>query len=207
MGADIIPGTLEALQQAIDNVVENLGMTQQSTINGYADAIIVATDALDNVSTLLIAKDSNLYFEVDSEYGCNYIRGFDGAWGIIEESEIRSQLVTAGSNTRVIITKTDMGWGTGTLVQHYDGDELIETYYVIVDGDIDGSGFADTDDVTALTTHVNMFTEPGMDMETFKTDTPWFKAAVDLCQDGWLDVIDLTIVISIVNFDHHRQEF
>lgn len=207
MGADIIPGTLEALQQAIDNVVENLGMTQQETINGYADAIIVATDALDNVSTLLIAKDSNLYFEVDSEYGCNYIRGFDGAWGIIEESEIRSQLVTAGSNTRVIITKTDMGWGTGTLVQHYDGDELIETYYVIVDGDIDGSGFADTDDVTALTTHVNMFTEPGMDMETFKTDTPWFKAAVDLCQDGWLDVIDLTIVISIVNFDHHRQEF
>ncbi len=205
MGAPIIPGTLEALEKAIADVNDGLGITQQETINGYAEAIIAATNALDNVSTILIAEGSEFYFEVDSEYGCNYIRGIDGAWGIMDKEEITSQLVCVGSNTQIVVIKTDNGWGTGTIVQHYDDDELINEYYIVVDGDINGSGFADSDDVTILKTHINEFTEPGLDMETFKTNTPWFKTAVDLCQDGWLDVIDLTIVISIVNFDHYRQ--
>lgn len=200
-GVAIIPETLEALEKAINNVVYGLDITNQDIIDGFTSAIKEATDALDNVSTILIAEGSELYFEEDGGY--TYIRGFDGVSGVGSANDITSQFVTFGSDTNLVVIKTDFGWGTGTRVQHFDGDKLIKEYIIIVDGDINGSGYADAEDVAILTTHINEFTEPGMD-ENYNLVSPWYKKAVDLCNDDWLDVIDLTILISMANFDSYK---
>lgn len=197
-GVAIIPETLEALEKALNDVVYGLNITNQNVIDGYATAIEEATAALDNVSTILIVEGSELYFEEDGKY--TYIRGFVGDWGVGSEKEITSQLRTFGANTNLVVIKTDFGWGTGTRVQHYDGDEFVKEYIIVVDGDIDGSGYADADDVAVLITHINEFTEPGMD-DNYNLVEPWYKAAADLCNDGWIDVIDLTVLISMANFD------
>ena len=197
-GIAIVPETLEALEKAIESVVYGLDITNQDVIDSFATAIEEATAALDNVSTILIAEGSELYFEEDGEY--TYIRGFVGDSGVGSEREIVSQFVTFGADTKLVVIKTDFGWGTGTRVQHYDGDKLIKEYIIVVDGDVDGSGYADVEDVAILIAHINDATEPGMD-ENYNLVKPWYKASVDLCNDNWIDAIDLTVLISLVNFD------
>ena len=201
-GVDIIPETLAALENAIAAVEKNLTITKQDVIDAYAVAIEKATEELEYVSTVRITADSKLYLEEIGEY--TYIRGFNPYFGV-DESTIRNELEEYGDNTRVVVVPVAVvggaNWyGTGTRVQHYDGDVLVKEYYIVVDGDINGDGVADTIDVTAMIEHINEFTEPGMD-ENYDVVNPWFNVASDLCKDGVIDIIDLTVMISIVNYD------
>ena len=199
-GVAIIPETLEALEKALESVVYWLDITNQDVIDGFVVAIEEATAALDNISTVLIAEGSELYFEEDGSY--TYIRGFVGDLGVGSENDITSQFVTFGVNTKLVVIKTDYGWGTGTRVQHFDGEKLVKEYIVIVDGDVNGSGYTDAEDVSILISHVNESTEPGMD-DNYNLVKPWYKVSVDLCNDGWIDAIDLTVLISMANFDDY----
>lgn len=206
-GIDVIPGTVEALNALLDSIDYTLDIRDQETIDSYIDLINAAAAAVDNVSTILVADGTGLYFEDDAYYtGYTYLRGFDIIWDNVSEDSIKEKLVKYGDDTEIVIipAKVKGGinyYGTGTRIQHYDGDELVKEYYLVIDGDIDGDGAADSIDVSIVSTHINEFTEPGFSFETFENETPWVLAAVDLDRDWSLDAIDLTIVISIVNMD------
>ena len=207
-GVEIIPGTIEALDEVLSSIDYTLDIKEQATIDGYVGLINAAAAAVDNVSTVLIVDGTGLYFEDDDYYeGYTYLRGFDIIWDSVSEESIREKLVKYGDNTEIVIVpaKIEDGvklYGTGTRIQHYNGDELVKEYILVIDGDIDGDGAADSIDVTIVSTHINEFTEPGFNFETFENETPWVLAAVDLDRDWALDAIDLTIVISIVNMDN-----
>ncbi len=182
-GIELDQTTVDALDSAIESVVYGLDITKQDEIQGYADAIIEATEALDYVSTIVLKADSTAYI---TEEG--YIRGLSDIWS---EDEIISQFDVYGKNTSIVVTPALEGYGTGTLVQHFDGDELVKEYVIIVDGDADGSGFVDAIDVAIVANLINYFEEPEND---------YIKTAIDLEADGWLDAIDLTIIINMANF-------
>ena len=181
-GIELKQSTVDALNEAINAVVYDLDITKQETVNGYADAIVKATEALDYASTVVLKDDSVAYI---TEEG--YIRGLSEIWS---EDEISGQLDVYGKNTHIVVTPTANGYGTGTLVQHFDGEELVKEYVVVVNGDANGDAFVDAIDVTIVANLINEFADP---------ETEYIMAAIDLENDGWLDAIDLTIVINMAN--------
>ncbi len=181
-GIELKQSTVDALNEAINAVVYDLDITKQETVNGYADAIVEATEALDYVSTIVLKDGSVAYI---TEEG--FIRGLSDIW---LENEIAGQFDVYGKNTRIVVTPTGNGYGTGTLVQHFDGEELVKEYVVVVNGDANGDAFVDAIDVTIVANLINEFVEP---------ETEYIMAAIDLENDGWLDAIDLTIVINMAN--------
>ncbi len=181
-GVEIDQETLDELNRIIDSVVPGYDIFKQQEVDAFADAIIAATEALDYVSTIILKEDSGAYI---TEEG--YIRGLADIWS---EDEIISQFDVYGKNTTIVVTPTVNGYGTGTLVQHFNGEELVKEYVVIVDADANGDAFVDSIDVTIVATLINEFAEP---------ETEYIMAATDLENDGWLDAIDLTIIINIAN--------
>lgn len=181
-GIELDQATVDALNEAIESVVYGLDITKQPEIQGYADAIIAATEALDYVSTIILKADSAAYI---TEEG--YIRGLSDMWS---EDEIVSQFDVYGKNTTIVVTPTVNGYGTGTLVQHFDGEELVKEYVIVVNGDVNGDAFVDAIDVTVVAALINDFEEP---------ETEYAMVAIDLENDGWLDAIDLTIIINMAN--------
>ncbi len=184
IGIDIDERTVEAVEKAIEAVVYDLDATKQSQIKSYADAINEAVAKLDYVSTIVLKSDSTA---VITDEG--YIKGLSE---IVSDDEIVSNFVTYGNNTRIEVIATDNGFGTGTIVKHFDGDDLIKEYVIVVDGDVDGDSFVTAIDVTTVATYINEFEEP---------EEAYVKEAIDLCNDGWLDAIDLTIVIALSNYE------
>ena len=181
-GIEIDPAKADALDAAINDVVYGLDITKQDVIQAYADAIVEATEALDFTSTIVLKADSVATINEKA-----YIRGLTDIWS---EEEIISQFDVYGENTRIVVTPTINGYGTGTLVQHFNGDELVKEYVIIVDADANGDAFVDAIDVTIVAALINEFEEP---------ETEYIMAAIDLCEDGWLDAIDLTVIINIAN--------
>ena len=181
-GVEIDQETLDELQRLIDSVVYDHTIIQQQIVDEYADAIVAATEALDYVSTIVLKADADA--TIDDR---DYIRGLADIWS---EDEITAQFDIYGKDTRIVVTPTVNGYGTGTLVQHFDGEELVKEYVIIVDGDANGDAFVDAIDVTIVAALINEFEEP---------ETEYIMAAIDLCEDGWLDAIDLTVVINIAN--------
>lgn len=186
-GIELDKDTVDALDAAIEAVVYGLDITKQDEIQGYADAIVEATEALDYVSTIVLKPESGAYI---TEEG--YIRGLSY---IFSEEEISDDVMGIfdkyGKDTHIVVIPTTDGYyGTGAIVQHYDGDVLVEEYAIIVDGDANGDSVVDSIDVTIVTGLINEFEEP---------ETEYIMAAIDLENDGWLDAIDLTIIINMAN--------
>ena len=208
-GIDVIDGTVESLNALLESIDYTLDIRNQATVDGYVELINAAAAAVDNVSTVLIADGTSLYFEEDSYYdGYTYLRGFDVMWDTVSEASISEKLVKYGDNTEIVIVPSKIEnsfkyYGTGTRIQHYDGDELIKEYILVIDGDVNGDGVTDSFDVAIATVHINEFTEPGFSFETLENEAPWLLAAIDLDRDWALDAIDLTIVINIANMDNN----
>ena len=200
----LIPGTVDALNELLESINYTLDIRDQATIDNYVELINAAAAAVDNVSTVLIATGSKLYLEDDGQY--TYLRGFNPFKGILEESVIRDELEVYGDNTHIVIVPVkvvntdDDGFGTGTRVQHYDGNVLVKEYIVVVDGDINGDSVTDSYDMAMMNIHINELTEPGMD-ENYNVVNPWFNIAADLSKDGVIDIIDFAVIIGIVNYD------
>lgn len=183
-GIDIDDKTIDAVEKAIEAVVYELDATQQSQIDSFAEKINEAVAKLDYVSTIVLKSDS-----VATITDEGYIKGLSG---IVSKDEIISNFTTYGNNTRIEVIATINGFGTGTVVQHFDGDNLIKEYVLVVDGDVDGDSFVSALDVTTVATYINEFDEP---------EEAYVKEAIDLCNDGWLDAIDLTIIIALANYE------
>ncbi len=180
-GIELKQSTVDALNAAINDVVYGLKITEQETVQGYADAIIAATEVLDYVSTIVLKDGAEAYL---TEEG--YVKGLAN----VSEADIIAQFDVYGKNTRLVVTPTVNGYGTGTLVQHYDGEELVKEYVIVVDGDADGDGYVNAFDETIAAYYINEFIEP---------ETEYIMEALDLEKDGWLDAIDFTIIVTMVN--------
>ncbi len=181
-GIAIKQSTIDALNEVINAVDYTLDVTKQDEIQAFADAIIEATENLDYVSTIVLKDDATAYI---TEEG--YIKGLTDMWS---EDEITSQFDVYGRETSIVVIPTVNGYGTGTIVQHYDGEDLVDEYVVIVDGDANGDAFVDAIDVTIVVNLINEFGEP---------ENEYIMEAIDLEADGWLDAIDLTIIINMAN--------
>ena len=82
--------------------------------------------------------------------------------------------------------------GTDSKLDFVLGDETIESYYISIQGDLNGDGYVDAFDVSVMTAIVNM-------EKSFDEGTASFIAA-DIYKDGVIDAFDLILLISMANF-------
>ncbi len=184
-GIEIKKSTIDAVDAAVAAVVEGLKYDRQADIQKFADDINAAVEKLDYVSTIVLkqGEDHTGYITEDG-----YLRGLH--W-LNDEVNITDEFAVYGNTTKLVVVRNENnGCGTGAVLQHYDEDVLVAEYVIVVDGDYDGSGFVDADDITCMVTLLN---------NAFDPETEAQLLAVDLCEDGWLDAIDLTILITMSN--------
>lgn len=134
----------------------------------YNQAIEVASDA----STIYYIKDAieNLYEFIDVDaiinainmmlipndaYGTPatvdennlFVWGF--ATGIAGNSQIK-QYVSSTGGAVIRSVSTELGFGTGTKINLYDGTDILKTYTLIIFGDLNGDAFADSNDCLSI---------------------------------------------------------
>ncbi len=174
--------TVTALNEAIGAVDYTLTVFDVEAIAKFASDINTAADNLDFVPVIEIDEDSDAEFTDDGFVkGLKYLNSAD---------DVKANFANIGKDTVIEVVETEAGFGTGTVVNFYDGEELIKTFVIVVEGDITGDSYVDALDVAAIADLVNNFEDPATDAQ---------KLAVDLCEDGWLDTIDLAIIINMAN--------
>lgn len=91
--------------------------------------------------------------------------------------------------------ETAAGFGTGTklIVRSQATGEIMETFTLVFPGDVTGDGFADSFDVSVLSSVANFENE-------FEEDSAYMKAA-DLEEDGFVDSFDLSRLNALANFE------
>ena len=68
-GIDLKQSTVDNLDSAINDVDYDLDVTQQDVVDGIAEAIIAAPDALHHVSTIVLVDESAAYI-TEEDYIC-----------------------------------------------------------------------------------------------------------------------------------------
>ena len=182
-GNELVQSTVDALTAAIEDVDYTLDGLSQDTIDAYAEAINAAADALEFVAKFVIDSE-----DVTVEDG--FVFGFAD---VASESDITA-VFTAIGDASVVVTPTDNGYGTGTLIELVDNktSETIQSVTIVVMGDANGDGFVDSFDVAIITDLVNTFEDPSDEATLL---------ALDVFTDGWLDNIDLAYVMFNANYE------
>ena len=118
------------------------------------------------------------------------------------EATYNSYLDVEGDG-RFTVTATSNGFGTGTVVELYDNvtGELLETYHVVIFGDLNGDSRVNATDVSLATDEVLSVTNWSL-KQTYVNgalvDNPDYKVymtiAADLNGDGRIDSIDTSII-------------
>ncbi len=161
-----------------------LHVTAKVTGNGHTwgkigeDRWCVLTYAKQVQSELLLS-DGNLILEN------NLIKGIE------EGTEITEEMFTVSGFAHLDIIENTKGAGTGTQINLVLGDTLINTYYVVIDGDINGDTYIDALDLSQSFAFANFDTE-------IENTSP-FYASADLNGDGVCDIFDSEIMIMKVN--------
>lgn len=179
---------LDQSQQAlIDGIVSNLSQAINALVylaKAGIEAIVGATDM--GTTLKIIGADSvyDVFGEVSEEtYG--FIFGFD-YWNPTVEDLIQT---TAGATYEALENDGGM-FSTGSEINVYDSNgELVATYYAVLFGDIDGSGFIDDDDRALLEDAIGYVPEW---TQGYTADSPNYLAC-DLNFDNWVDDNDMPI--------------
>ena len=165
--------------------------------NGFNDETkITEQGAVDRVTANIIEATANLeyVFCIDLE-GTGLVIDDEGYIFGFEEgttSEDARELIKFVGAAELRIYETKNGFGTGTMIQFIStktGD-ILGTYTVLVFGDANGDAVIDTFDVAYITELVNSGEEP-----------PMLLKVLDLVQDGYLDALDVSIMIALANMD------
>ncbi len=77
-------------------------------------------------------------------------------------------------------------YGTGSLIDEWDGAQLVGSYVLIVTGDIDGDSVCDAKDVFLVQLHMN----------DHKYLTSYSLEAADYEQDGEIDIFDYSVILN-----------
>lgn len=155
---------------------------KQSAVDETAANIIEATANLEFVFTIIL-DGSGLVIED------GYIYGFEEG----SNSADAKELIRFVGAAEIKIIETKNGFGTGTIIQFIstkDGS-VIKTYTVLVFGDANGDAVIDMFDVAYIVEIVNNSEKPS-DM---------IRRVLDITNDGYLEIIDVTIMIGLANMD------
>ncbi len=114
-----------------------------------------------------------------------FIYGLDEG---ISQTNFKNNFVQVLGDGVLLITFYNGSFGTGTKVQLKDNvtEEILQTYYIVIFGDVDGDG-----NVTGY--DANLIGLVSSYQITFGTGSP-FSFAADITQDGQTDAFDLNIV-------------
>ena len=162
--------------------------------------------------TLKLATDSTAeVFETDTtnpDMLVGYIRGLNTK---LTTQKLEAEYLSVEGDGKLIITPSWTKFnicGTGTVVEVYDNvtGQVVETYYIVIYGDINGDGAISATDVTGLLRETNGLT--AWSVETDAADSEYNKAQVlagDLKADGVIDTLDaaglkeITLAVSYVD--------
>lgn len=163
---------------------ETLTILDNDTISAKAEAITAAFEAL--------AVDAGYSFEIaeGSEAVIDRENGF--IYGL-EEGVTSLDGFVAYEGCEVVYIETSAGFGTGTKVDVVYGDEIVETFYIVIFGDVTGDGYIDAFDVSILSSAANF--------ETEFEDGSAYAFAADLNNDGFVDTFDCSILTAAANFE------
>ncbi len=114
----------------------------------------------------------------------------------ITREEFEDDFITLTGNAKLVVTPTTQGFGTGTKVEVVDkvSQNVIQTFIIIIFGDVNGDGNIDSMDAGVL-----------VDIENYKTvwnpvtDAIFIKAG-DLNGDGNFDSVDAGIIADEANY-------
>lgn len=168
--------------QATSLFNEDTKIDKQESIDAYTAQIIEATANLEYVFTIDL-KGSGLVIDG------GYIYGFEE--GVMAEDA--RELIKFVGPAELKIYETKNGFGTGTMIQFISTDDgsILGTYTVLVYGDANGDAVIDTFDVAYITEVVNSGDDPSV-LEL---------AVLDIFKDGYIDAMDVSIMISLANMD------
>lgn len=161
-----------------------LHVTAKVTGNGHVwgkigeDRWCVLTYAEKTQSELLLT-DENLILEN------NLIKGLE------EGAKFTEEMFTVSGFAQAEITETVRDSGTETQINLILGDTLVNTYYVVIDGDINGDTYIDAIDLSQSLALTNFDAE-------FENTSSFFAAA-DVNKDGVCDIFDSEMLILRVN--------
>ncbi len=185
-GYEIDLETYEALinaMRAAGEYNEETSIKSQDAIDEATAKIIEATANLEFVFTIDL-KGTGIVID---ESG--YIYGFEEG----TMAEDARELIKFVGPAELKIYETRNGFGTGTMMQFIstkDGS-ILGTYTVLVFGDANGDAVVDTYDVAYITEVVNSGEEP----------SALLLKVLDLFKDGYVDAMDVSIMISLANMD------
>lgn len=123
--------------------------------------------------------------------GNGFVYGIDA----YSDADILNNLTTPAGSVRV--TANDSGvYSTGAKIELLDAEGLVvETYYFIFFGDINGDGFVDFTDVTSAE-GINSFS----DFDYMAGDGTCKSMAADINGDGFIDFTDVTYIEGVNSF-------
>lgn len=110
--------------------------------------------------------------------------------GIESGRKVTEEMFTVSGFAHVEIKESGNGFGTGTEVNLILGDTVINTYYVVIKGDINGDAYVDAYDLSISTALTNFEAE-------FEKASPEFASA-DMNNDCICDVFDSEIITALM---------
>ena len=178
---------LETLLAAASGYNADTTIDKQNDIDVLTEKIIAATENLEYEFTKILDGTGLVIKD-------GYIYGFEeGSF-----SDDARELIKFVGAAELKIIETKNGFGTGTIIQFIstkDGS-VIETYTVLVFGDANGDAVIDMFDVAYIAEIANEGSQPS-DM---------LLRALDILQDGELDVYDVSMINSIANMDYSLKQ-
>ncbi len=123
--------------------------------------------------------------------GNGFVYGIDA----YSDADILDKLTTPSGSIRV--TANDYGvYSTGAKIELLSASgDVVETYYFIFFGDVNGDGFVDATDVTTVE-GINGF----MDFDFAAGDGSVAGMAADINGDGWIDATDVSYIEGVNGF-------
>lgn len=113
--------------------------------------------------------------------------------GLNPGEEVYDNLFKVSGLAKIKTEQTRNGFGTGTKINLVLGETVVNTYYVVVVGDINGDCVADSFDL------VYSFALTNFELD-YESTSPQFIAS-DLNSDGVCDVYDSNLLAAVVNFE------
>jgi uncharacterized repeat protein (TIGR02543 family) len=112
------------------------------------------------------------------------------------QTDFESLFVEILGDGRLEITTLYGEFGTGTKVEliNNDTEEVVETYYIVIFGDVTGDGIIGSIDADVIINYENFYVE-----WDYETEPYWFTAG-DLSGDGNVESVDSDIIINYENF-------
>lgn len=115
----------------------------------------------------------------------------------LTEEVLRDQFIDVLGDGRIEITAgnptASKNTGTGTKVEVYDNvtNELVETFYIIIYGDVNGDADVSAIDVSIVSDESLLFTSWSVYGDEYK---PYMLKAGDIKKDNYIDVLDESLI-------------